>query len=127
VLFASAARGDAPDILPFASGLVITNPKTCEADRDKCLRVVRALARAAQFVRDKPDEALNILRSRYKELRPASLEKAWPVVAKAHTKDIRVTEAALANSEKVSIVAKLLDPKDKLASYDGLYTDAYIP
>jgi ABC-type nitrate/sulfonate/bicarbonate transport system substrate-binding protein len=127
VLYASAARGDAPDILPFAAGLVITNPKTCQADRDKCLRVVRALVHAAQFVRDKPDEALNILRARYKELRPASLEKAWPVVSQAHIKDIRVTVAALANSEKVSVVAKLLDAKDKLASYDGLWTDEYIP
>jgi NitT/TauT family transport system substrate-binding protein len=127
VLFASAARGDAPDILPFASGLVITNPATCRADREKCRRVVRALARAAQFIRDKPDEALNILRNRFKEMKPASLAQAWPAVAAAHPKDIRVSVRGLENSENVSIEAKLLDAKDRLGSYDGLFTDDYVP
>jgi ABC-type nitrate/sulfonate/bicarbonate transport system substrate-binding protein len=126
-MLASAPLGAAPDILPFASGLVITNPKTCAADRDKCVRVMRALGRAIRLIRDKPDEALAIVRGRYKELNPVSLEQAFKVVAAAHSKDLRVTPQALENSEKLNIEAKLLDPKDKVQSYDGLFTDAYLP
>ena len=48
------------------------------------------------------------------------------MVAAAHSKDLRVTPQALENSEKLNIEAKLLDPKDKVQSYDGLYTDAYL-
>jgi NitT/TauT family transport system substrate-binding protein len=125
-MFASAARGDAPDLIPFAYGLVETKPATCQANREKCVRVVRALAAANQLIREKPDEALNIVRGRFKEMDPALLEAAWKIVAQAHAKDLRVPIGALENSEKVSLEAKLLDPKDKLASYDGLFTDEFL-
>jgi hypothetical protein len=37
-----------------------------------------------------------------------------------------VTKAQFDNSQKVSLVAKLLDPKDALTSYDGLFTDEFV-
>ena len=36
------------------------------------------------------------------------------------------TLAALENSELFNIGAKLMKPEEKLKSYDGLYTDAYV-
>ena len=48
------------------------------------------------------------------------------MVAQAHAKDIRVTVAGLENSQKVSLEAKLLEPKDALKSFDGLYTDEFV-
>ncbi len=127
MMFASSPRGDAPDILPFADGLIMTKPETCKAPGDKCRHLVRALARANALIRAHPDQALDMLRPRYKEMKPELLEAAWRVVAPAHTEDLRVTMKALENSEKVNIEAKLLDPKDKLASYDGLTSDDYLP
>jgi hypothetical protein len=44
----------------------------------------------------------------------------------AHAKDFRITVPMLENSQKVSLQAKLLDPKDALKSFDGLYTDEYL-
>jgi NitT/TauT family transport system substrate-binding protein len=126
VMFASAAEGIAPDLIPFAYGLVQTKAETCQANKDKCARVVRALAAANKMIHDKPGEALDFIRHRFKEMDQAVLEAGWKTVANAHATDIRVTEAALANSEKVNIEAKLLDPKDKLKSYDGVYTAEYI-
>ena len=126
VLFASAARGDAPELIPFAYGLLVTKPATCQANRDKCVRVAHALAAANQFIREKPDEALELLRTRFKEIDPALLAAAWKVVSQSHAKDLRVTTRELENSERVNLEAKLLDPKDKLASYDGLFTDEYV-
>ena len=83
--------------------------------------------RRAVFVDpDQPDEALNYLRDRFKTIDPPLLDAAWKVVSQAHAKDLRVTTAELENSEKVNLVSKLLDPKDKLASYDGLWTDEYV-
>jgi hypothetical protein len=126
VMFASAAQGDAPELLPFAYALIETKPETCRANREKCVRVVRALAAANRLIRDKPEEALNDIRDRFKMISPPLLEAAWKVVSQAHAKDLRVTKIELENSEKVNVVSKLLDPKDKLASYDGLWTDQYV-
>jgi ABC-type nitrate/sulfonate/bicarbonate transport system substrate-binding protein len=126
VMFASAAEGAAPDLIPFAYGIVETKAATCQTNREKCIRVVRALAGANQMIREKPDEALQLMRNRFKTMDPKVLDAAWKIVAKAHAKDLHVTEQGLANSDKVSIEAKLLDPKDKLSSYAGLYTDEFV-
>jgi len=117
---------DAPDLLPFAYGLVQTKAETCQQNRDKCVRIIRAFAGAAKFIQDNPTEALNILRKRFDKMDPKLLEAAWETVRMAHAKDIRVTEQSLVNSEKVSIEAKLLKPEDALKSYKDVFTNEFV-
>jgi ABC-type nitrate/sulfonate/bicarbonate transport system substrate-binding protein len=126
IMFASAAQGAAPDLIPFPYGLVMTKPETCETNREKCARLVRALAAANRMIRDEPDKALGILSKRFKQMNPTVLATAWKIVAQAHATDLRVTEPVLAQGDKISIEARLLDPKEKLQSYGGLYTDQYL-
>jgi NitT/TauT family transport system substrate-binding protein len=125
VMLASAAS-DAPDLLPFAYGLLYTKPETCTQNREKCARIVRALAAANRFILERPDEALGLLRKRFDKMDPAVLAAAWQVVAKAHARDIKIPLVGLDNSQKVSLEAKLLDPRDALKTFDGLYTDEFL-
>lgn len=125
VMLASAVS-DAPDLLPFAYGLIYTRPDTCTKAREKCLRLVRALAAANQFIRDKPDEALALLKKRFERLDAAVLAAAWPIVGQAHARDLRITVPALEHSQQVSLEAKLLAPKDALTKFDGLHTDEFL-
>jgi ABC-type nitrate/sulfonate/bicarbonate transport system substrate-binding protein len=127
MMFASAAQGIAPDLIPFPYGIVETKPETCQTKPTECAALVRALGAADRMIHDEPDKALAILTPRYKQMNQAVLAAAWTVVAQAHATNLRVTDAMLATAENVSIEAKLLDPKDKLKSYDGLYTDKYLP
>jgi NitT/TauT family transport system substrate-binding protein len=125
VMLASAVS-DAPDLLPFAYGLVYTKPDTCSKARDKCVRLTRALVAANRFIHDKPDEALALLKKRFDKMDQAVLAAAWPVVASAHATDLRVTAQSLAHSQQVSLESKLLEPKDALTSFDGLSTDEFV-
>src|SRR5262249_17038300 len=125
VMLASAAS-DAPDLLPFTYGLLYTKPDTCTQNREKCARIVRALAAANRFILEKPEEALGLLRKRFDKMDPAVLATAWQVVSKAHASDIKVPVVGLDNSQKVSLEAKLLDPKDTLKTFEGLYTDNFL-
>jgi ABC-type nitrate/sulfonate/bicarbonate transport system substrate-binding protein len=125
VMLASAAT-DAPDLLPFTYGLIYTRPDTCTKSRDKCARVVRALAAANRLIVEKPDEALALLKKRFDKMDPAVLTAAWAVVSKAHAKDIAIPVKGLENSQKVSVEAKLLAEKDTLASFDGLHTAEFL-
>jgi sulfonate transport system substrate-binding protein len=125
VMLASAVR-DAPDLLPFAYGLVYTKPDTCTKAREKCLRVARALAAANRFIHDKPGEALELLKKRFDKMDMSVLAAAWETVAAAHAKDTRVTVPALEHSQQVSLESKLLEPKDALAKFDGLTTDEFV-
>jgi ABC-type nitrate/sulfonate/bicarbonate transport system substrate-binding protein len=125
VMLASGAS-DAPDLLPFAYGLVYTRPDMCAKEREKCVRVVRALAAANRLILEKPDEALDILKKRFDKMDQQVLAAAWQTVSKAHAKDLRVTVPGLDHSQKVSIEAKLLEAKNELKSFDGLYTDEFV-
>jgi NitT/TauT family transport system substrate-binding protein len=122
----ATATSDAADLTPFAYGLVYGRPETCRDKREKCARMARAMTGAAQFIREKPAEALEILRKRFDKLDPQVLNAAWQVVSKAHAQDTRVTIAGLENSQRVSIEAGLLDPKDALKSFDGLFTEEFL-
>jgi ABC-type nitrate/sulfonate/bicarbonate transport system substrate-binding protein len=125
IMLASGAT-DAPDLLPFAYGLIYTRPDMCSKQRDKCVRVSRALAAANKFILEKPAEALDILKKRFDKMDQEVLAAAWKTVSAAHAKDLRVTVPSLEHSQKVSIEAKLLKPEDELKSFDGLYTDEFV-
>lgn len=125
IMLASAVT-DAPELVPFAYGLIYTLPKTCVEKREMCARMGRAFAGAAKFIQEKPEETFEILKKRFPRMDPALLAEAWKSTFRAHAKDIRVTIPQLENSQTVSLVAKLLDPKDALKSYEGLYTDEFL-
>jgi ABC-type nitrate/sulfonate/bicarbonate transport system substrate-binding protein len=125
IMLASSVT-DAPELLPFAYGLIYTIPATCEKKPDMCARMARAYAGAAKFIQEKPQETFEILKKRFPKLDEKLLEEAWKRTFLAHAKDVRVTVPQLENSQKVSIQAKLLEPKDELKSFDGLYTDKYL-
>lgn len=117
---------DVPDLIPFAYDVVYGKPEACQQNRDKCLKLVRAYAKANQMILERPAEALEILKKRFSTMDPVLLAAAWEVVSKAHAKDLRVPLKGLQNAEKVSLEAKLLKPEDALKSYDGLFTDEYV-
>ena len=98
IMLASGAS-DAPDLLPFAYGLIYTRPDMCTKQREKCVRVVRALAAANRFILEKPDEALEILKKRFDKMDQQVLAAAWKTVAQAHAKDLRVTVPGLDHSQ----------------------------
>ena len=125
IMLASGAR-DVPDLLPFAYGLLYTRPDMCTKQRDKCVRITNALAAANKFILEKPDEALALLKKRFDKMDQEVLAAAWKTVSQAHAKNLRVTVPGLEHSQQVSIEAKLLDPKDTLKSFDGLYSDEFI-
>jgi ABC-type nitrate/sulfonate/bicarbonate transport system substrate-binding protein len=116
----------APDLLPFGYGLLYTRPQTCAEKRELCARMTKALAGAAVFIHEKPNESLELLKKRFPRMDAKLLAAAWETVSKAHPKDIRVTLPALEHSQKVSLVARLLEQKDALTSYEGLYTDEFL-
>ena len=95
--------------------------------QDKCARVVRALAAANKFILDKPDEALELLKKRFDKMDQPVLAAAWKTCRQAHGQGPpRHRAGASIHSQEVSLEAKLLEPKDAVKNFDGLYTDEFI-
>jgi ABC-type nitrate/sulfonate/bicarbonate transport system substrate-binding protein len=125
IMLASGAR-DVPICCRSPTVCSIRAPTCAPSSARKCVRVVRALATANRFILEKPDEALELLKKRFDKMDQQVLAAAWKTVAAAHAKDIRVTVPGLDHSQEVSLAAKLLDPKDTLKSFDGLYSDEFV-
>jgi NitT/TauT family transport system substrate-binding protein len=118
---------DAPELVPFAYAMTYTRPDYCTQKRDICARVARAYMGAAKMIQEQPDVVLEtILKKRFAKMDPTLLTASWKVAQTAHAKDVRVNVAMLENSQKVSLVAKLLDPKDALTKFDDLFTDEFV-
>lgn len=122
IMLASAVT-DAPELFPSAYLVVYTRPDVCRDKRDMCVRVGRAYAAAAKMIQEQPDEVFEkILRKRFDKMDKDLLAAAWEITRKAHAKDIRVTVEQLDKAQKLSADAKLLEAKDMVKNYEGLYT-----
>jgi ABC-type nitrate/sulfonate/bicarbonate transport system substrate-binding protein len=126
-IMVASSTFDAPELQPFAYALVYSRPDFCTKKRDVCARVARAYVGASRMIQEKPDVVLEtILKKRFPKLDPQLLATAWKVAQTAHAKDVRVKREQLVNSQKVSLDAKLLDPKDVVTNFEELFTDEFI-
>jgi NitT/TauT family transport system substrate-binding protein len=123
----ASSRVDAPELLPFAYGLVYTLPQTCERDAALCGKVVRAFVAAARAIKERPGYIFEeVLKKRFAKMDPAVLQAAWDDVRAAHPADLRIVDRQLANAQKMGIASRLLDAKDSPDSFQGLYTNQYL-
>src|SRR5262249_26492613 len=94
VMLVSAVT-DAPELTPFAYGLIYTRPDTCQKRRELCIRMAGAYRAAANMIQQQPNEVFEILKKRFERMDPQLLATAWQVAQKAHAADIRVKVAQL--------------------------------
>ncbi len=126
VMVASAIT-DAPELIPFGGAVLYGMPATCEKNREMCARIARVFSAATKLIQEQPDKVFEeVITKRFAKMDPDLLKAAWKQALAAHAKDIRVNDQQLENSQKVNIEAKLLDPKDALKSFEGLYTDEFL-
>jgi NitT/TauT family transport system substrate-binding protein len=126
VIVASGPAGDPPDMTPFANALVVVRPETCASRKWLCQGVAGAVADAAAFVHQHPNEAFALLDKRFPTLDAKLVRNAFETLEQVTPDPPVPLEAELANAETLNIEAGLLKPDERLKSYDGLWTDAYV-
>jgi NitT/TauT family transport system substrate-binding protein len=126
VMIASGPDGDPADLTPFSNTVLVARPETCEKRKAVCDGMGHAFAEAAAAIQDRPAEALAALKKRFPTLDDALLKASFDVIRKITPSPPAVSRAGLENTEIFNIDAGLLKPEEKLKSYDGLYTDAYV-
>ena len=127
VVIASGADGDPPDMVPFGMASIITQPAMCEKRKSVCEKMGRSLTEAAVFLRDNPAEAMATLKKRFATLDDKVFAAGFDQIRKATPARPVMVRAALENGERYNIEAGLLKPEERLKSYDGLYTEAFVP
>jgi NitT/TauT family transport system substrate-binding protein len=127
VTIASGPDGDPPDMVPFGMASLITQPATCEKRRAVCERMGRAISEAANFLRDQPAEAMALLKKRFATIDDKVFAAGFENIRKSTPARPVTVLRAMENGETYNIEAGLLRPEDRLKSYEGLFTEAFIP
>ena len=118
---------DAPDLHPFAYGLVYGRRATCAERAQLCARVARAFAAASRTIRDDPELVFErVIRSRFATMEPGLLRAAWQRAREAHTADVHMTAEQFANAAKVNAGAHLPQSGSMPSNYDALYTNEFL-
>jgi len=126
VMLVSGPGAHLPEFIPFDYVVLYTRPEVCQKERIKCERTAKALKAATDFIVQKPDEAYALLAKRFSKLNPAVLKAAWAVVGPAHSSTSLVTREGLENSQRFSLDAGLLEPKDALADVTRTFTNEFL-
>jgi NitT/TauT family transport system substrate-binding protein len=126
VFVAGGIKGDPPGINPLAFNVIVTRPQYCQDHRSICVKMAHAMADAAKFIQDHPDETLAFLKARFKEVGDAAVTSSFQQVRAATPRMPRVSAVQLANADKLNLDAGLMKPDDKVQSYDGLFTDEFL-
>lgn len=126
VMLASGPDGEPADLDPFVNNVVVTKPETCQQRRALCEGMGKSFTAAEAYMRDHPDEALALLKKRFATLDDKVLTGAFETIRKISPNPPAIAAKGLENAEIFNIDAGLMKPEDKLASYDGLYTDAFV-
>jgi ABC-type nitrate/sulfonate/bicarbonate transport system substrate-binding protein len=126
VMIASGPDGDPKDLDPFVNNVVVTMPATCEKRRAVCMGMGHAFAAAEAYIHDHPQEALALLKKRFSKLDDKVLAAAFETVRKISPNPPIINVKGLENAEVFNIDAGLMKPEEKLKSYAGLTTDAFV-
>ncbi len=126
VMIASGPDGEPKDLDPFANNVVVTMPATCEKRRPVCVGLGHAFTEAVAYMQDHPKEALALLKKRFAKLSDKVLVAAFETVRKISPNPPVVNMKGLENAELFNIDAGLMQPSEKLSSYAGLATDAFV-
>ena len=127
VVVASGPEGDPPDMVPLATTLVLTRPDTCAKRPAICMGVGQAMKEAGALLRNRPvDELTALIAKRLPNVDVKLIAAVLEKVRKITPDPLAVTRSGLENAERINIESGLLKPEEKLGSFDGLYTDAYV-
>jgi len=126
VVVADALAGDPPWLTPFGSGVVIVRPQFCADHRSICEKMGHALVAAVAFVHAHHAESLAVLKSHFPQIDAAVMARSFAVIEKAMPLTPVITEAAIANSDRLNVEAGFMKADEQLSSYRELFTNEFL-
>lgn len=125
-ILSAGDQGDLPDLLPFASSVVLTKPDTCTKRKTVCAAIGQAFAESAAFIQDHPEDAMALLRKRFATLDERLFTESFAMARKTFPRRPVPSARALENADRYNVEAGLLKPEEMLPSYDALFTAEYV-
>jgi ABC-type nitrate/sulfonate/bicarbonate transport system substrate-binding protein len=119
-------RNEPADLMPLAAGLVITRPKLCAEHRSICEKMGHSMVQATRFLLDRKAESISILVKRFPKISEDVMSNCYDGVVRMTKSPPTIEEIALHNGDRMNAEGGFLKAEDKVSSYDGLFTNAFL-
>jgi ABC-type nitrate/sulfonate/bicarbonate transport system substrate-binding protein len=126
MMLSSGYRNDFPEMLPFALNGITALPETCDKTPAICEKIVEGYGKAMRYIHEHTKEAAEIMKKKIPNMEPATFNDAFASIVKWTPKTMRTDEKGLANAQELMIIGGMIKPEEKLASFQGLYTNRFV-
>jgi ABC-type nitrate/sulfonate/bicarbonate transport system substrate-binding protein len=119
-------KQDFPELAPQVFNGIIVRADLCDKKPTVCARMVDGFTKGLAFMHDKPKEAIDVLRKKMPDEDGSTLEEAYALMIKWTPRSGAMTDEGWAKAQELAIVAGMIKPEEKLASFKELYTNKYV-
>jgi ABC-type nitrate/sulfonate/bicarbonate transport system substrate-binding protein len=124
-LIASGPRGDFPELMPHAGNMIVTQPDFCDNKPSVCEKIMAGYAKAAALIREKPEEAIAVLKRRFPDMDDKLFETSFSFTRKWTPASLRIDEAVFANGQKFMIAGGMIKAEEAMSDFKAIYTNKY--
>lgn len=107
------ARIDMPDLNPYSTNVIAARAGFCKQSPAVCSKLVAGLTDALKMIQDDPERVKGLMRARFAQLPPQVLDASFEQIRSTSPRSAVTHEAALANTQRVSLVAGTLKPEER--------------
>lgn len=123
-VYLSVAR-DLPEFSPLAYNVVVTKTGFCDTKPDICTRMMAGYAEAMKFMHDHPEKAVTDLHAVMKRVDADVIASALKLIAGLTPSSTKFSLAELEHAQDLMIAGGMIKSSERLASFDGVYTNKY--
>lgn len=117
---------DAPEIQPFAAGVIVVKPETCTRRPAFCKGMVAGLAKAVDVIRNDRAAARAVLVKRFDRMEPAAIEEALDDALYSTGRTLAVSTEGMLNAQRFLVTSGLL-PASGTVEVTRLFSNDYQP
>ncbi len=107
------ARVDMPELNPYSTNTIATRAGHCKQVPEVCSKLVGGLNDALKLIQSDPERVKGMMRARFAQLPPSVLDASFEQIRATSPRNAMTNEAALANTQRISLVAGTLKPDEK--------------
>lgn len=119
------ARTDMPELNPYSTNVIAARAGFCKQSPTVCEKLVGGLTDALKMIQEDPERVKGLMRARFSQLPPQVLDTSFEQIRATSPRSAVTHEAALANTQRVSLIAGTLKPEEKRDDLAALIDNAF--
>jgi NitT/TauT family transport system substrate-binding protein len=120
------ANADPPSLAHTAANVLMVRTDFCTSHRGICVKMGRAIVKAAAYIHDHPQEAMAMLGKRLNVKDPAVLNDAFAHLLAATPSPPVLDAQELEAADELNVEAGFMKAEEKLPSYTKVFTNEFV-